>query len=171
MIIQCKSCEKSFVVPDTAISAGGRLVQCSSCGNKWKQFPIKETSKKDNKLSREKPIIVKQTKKSKPRKKGKLINPYSPEYLQKKHGVKLIDPSSSKINGTNKNRSISPKNSFGFYNSLITLIVFLITIVGILHLSKEIIILNLPYLENYINHLFESLKNINIIIRDFISNY
>ena len=151
MIIQCKSCEKSFVVPDTAISAGGRLVQCSSCGNKWKQFPIKETSKKDNKLSREKPIIVKQTKKSKPRKKGKLINPYSPEYLQKKHGVKLIDPSSS--------------------NSLITLIVFLITIVGILHLSKEIIILNLPYLENYINHLFESLKNINIIIRDFISNY
>ena len=40
MILSCNSCEKKFVVPDNAISASGRLVQCSSCGNKWKQFPI-----------------------------------------------------------------------------------------------------------------------------------
>ena len=39
MILSCNSCEKKFVVPDNAISASGRLVQCSSCGNKWKQFP------------------------------------------------------------------------------------------------------------------------------------
>ena len=41
MILSCNSCEKKFVVPDNAITASGRLVQCSSCGNKWKQFPIK----------------------------------------------------------------------------------------------------------------------------------
>ena len=30
-------------------ASSGRLVQCGSCGNKWKQFPIKM---KSNKLSR-----------------------------------------------------------------------------------------------------------------------
>ena len=41
MILSCNSCEKKFVVPDQAITAAGRMVQCGSCGNKWKQFPIK----------------------------------------------------------------------------------------------------------------------------------
>ena len=41
MILSCNSCNKKFVVPDDAITEAGRLVQCSACGNKWKQFPIK----------------------------------------------------------------------------------------------------------------------------------
>ena len=40
MILTCNSCGKKFVVPDSAISASGRMVQCGSCGNKWKQFPL-----------------------------------------------------------------------------------------------------------------------------------
>ena len=55
MILSCKSCEKKFVVPDNAIGASGRLVQCSSCGNKWKQFPVKETTE----LKKNKPQVVK----------------------------------------------------------------------------------------------------------------
>ena len=54
MIIQCKSCEKKFSVPDNAIPVSGRLVQCSSCGEKWTQFPVikkkNETFEKINKL-------------------------------------------------------------------------------------------------------------------------
>ena len=46
MILTCNSCEKRFVVPDQAISAKGRLVQCGSCGNKWKQFPLKKQPQK-----------------------------------------------------------------------------------------------------------------------------
>ena len=42
MILNCNSCSKKFVVPDKAITASGRLVQCGSCGNKWKQFPNNE---------------------------------------------------------------------------------------------------------------------------------
>ena len=45
MIIQCKSCDKNFNVPDGAITEAGRLVQCSSCGNKWTQYPLKQTQK------------------------------------------------------------------------------------------------------------------------------
>ena len=40
MIIECTACKKKFSVPDGAITANGRLVQCSSCGNKWTQYPI-----------------------------------------------------------------------------------------------------------------------------------
>ena len=40
MIITCTACDKKFVVPDNAIPASGRTVQCSSCSNQWKQFPI-----------------------------------------------------------------------------------------------------------------------------------
>ena len=42
MILTCNSCGKKFVVPDSAITAVGRTVQCGSCGNKWKQFPVGE---------------------------------------------------------------------------------------------------------------------------------
>ena len=42
MILTCNSCGKKFVVPDSAITSSGRMVQCGSCGNKWKQFPINE---------------------------------------------------------------------------------------------------------------------------------
>ena len=45
MILSCSSCEKKFVVPDQAIGAAGRVVQCGSCGNKWKQFPLKNEEK------------------------------------------------------------------------------------------------------------------------------
>ena len=45
MILSCNSCGKKFVVPDNAITQSGRLVQCSACGNKWKQFPITLTEK------------------------------------------------------------------------------------------------------------------------------
>ena len=44
MLISCNSCQKKFVVPDNAIKESGRLVQCSACGNKWTQFPIKNFS-------------------------------------------------------------------------------------------------------------------------------
>ena len=42
MIINCNSCDKKFVVPDQAITSSGRMVQCGSCGNKWKQYPKNE---------------------------------------------------------------------------------------------------------------------------------
>ena len=55
MIISCNSCEKKFVVPDQAITLEGRVVQCGSCGNKWKQYP-----KNEEKIT---PIKIKKNKK------------------------------------------------------------------------------------------------------------
>ena len=88
MILSCNSCEKKFVVPDSAIGINGRLVQCSSCGNKWKQFPIKKEIKKTpNNVSRA-PVSKKTQSAPKKIKKKikKKLGPdlYSPEYLAKK---------------------------------------------------------------------------------------
>ena len=169
MIIQCNSCDKKFTVPDSAITAKGRLVQCSACGNQWTQYPLNQSDKKTQRK------ITKEVKPSKQKKKTRDIEVYSEEYLQKKHGIKIIDPSSSNIK-SNKNKSKSKKIKktsvgFGFYSYLITYIIIIFFLFGALNLTKDIIIYNYPFLEIYINHFYETLNNINLIISDIISDY
>ena len=167
MIIQCKSCNKKFTVPDSAITASGRLVQCSACGNKWTQYPIKKEI--------EKPIVLKKPKTKKPIKKKakkKSIDTYSPEYLQKKHGIKIIDPSSiTKKNSIKGKKKELKKPSFGFYNYLITLTIFLIFFIGLLNLNRYLLINKFPQLAPQIDYFFETLNNIKTLIFDIISNY
>ena len=42
MIITCNCGLKKFSLPDNSIPVAGRMVQCGSCGLKWKQFPVNE---------------------------------------------------------------------------------------------------------------------------------
>ena len=109
MIIQCNSCQKKFVVPDSAITDTGRLVQCSSCGNKWTQYPSKEKPKKVVVPKKIKKVSKVKTQ----RKKTSGISVYSEEYLQKKHGIKIIDPSSSSASSP-KRKAGNKKESVGF---------------------------------------------------------
>jgi len=171
MILGCKSCDKKFVVPDNAIPASGRMVQCSSCGNKWKQFPITDEKKAKKTPTELKPTPIKivssiKTKKRKVRKKTG-PNLYSPEYLSKKHGIIINErPKDSKTTKGNK-----IKISFGFYNSLIVITIIVITILRLLYFAEEIVIKSVPFSEIYINYLFESLRNIKDIIQNFFANY
>ena len=123
MIINCNSCEKKFVVPDKAITSEGRVVQCGSCGNKWRQYPKNEEKITPIKKRENKKIPkISQTKIPKPKKKlskkKREIDLYSPEYLAKKHGINL--------NETNyKSKPVAKdKVFFGFYGSLFILLVF-----------------------------------------------
>ena len=170
MIIQCESCQKKFVVPDSAVTAKGRLVQCSSCGNKWTQYPIKRKSPKIANVKN----ITKQSKQKVKRKKTSGIDVYSAEYLQKKHGIKIIDPSSSnlKTKGSNQNK-IGKKGSvsFGFFNYLITISILSIFFVGILNFERSRLSRKFPFLEPYIEGFFETLNNFKIIFIDFITSY
>ena len=65
MILTCNSCGKKFVVPDTAITSSGRMVQCGSCGNKWRQFPLNKMQKEETAsvpkkiVSKPRPVIQK----------------------------------------------------------------------------------------------------------------
>ena len=171
MILSCNSCEKKFVVPDQAITATGRTVQCGSCGNKWKQFPIKNKVSKI--ISDEKIDIPKTPKPAKPKKKRvkktREINLYSPEYLAKKHGITISD-----VKTNNNNNGIArtkEKVSFGFYNSLIVIIVFSLALAKGLHLFQDFIILKAPFAKFYLDYFFENIRNIFEMWKSLISSY
>ena len=170
MIINCNSCEKKFVVPDKAITSEGRVVQCGSCGNKWRQFPLKkEIGEKIKKKDAEKNVKTPQINKKKPirKKKKREIDLYSPEYLAKKHGIKLdVNTNSFK----SKNSSVK-EASFGFYAYLLILIVFLIFFLKLLYFFQDKFIALFPFTEMYLNILFEIITNFFHFWRDLMSNY
>ncbi len=174
MILTCSSCGKKFVVPDSAITASGRTVQCGSCGNKWKQFPI-------NEIKKTKPINITKKIASKPKqvqsniqkvkkikktsaRKPREIDLYSPEYLAKKHGIKL---GGEEI----KRTSSSEKISLGFYNSLLLFVVLIIFLSRGLYFSQDFVVQKLPFTEFYIDYFFESIRNMFEIWKSLISNY
>jgi len=170
MILTCNSCGKKFVVPDNAITASGRTVQCGSCGNKWKQFPLQNLKNEpipDKKISPliKKPVTKIPKPKTKKNKKPREINLYSPEYLQKKHGINL-----NKVE-TNKKQINDKKVSFGFYNSLLLFIVLIVITSRSLYFFQDFIIQKIPFAEFYLNYFFESIRNIFEIFKNLISNY
>ena len=170
MILTCNSCGKKFVVPDNAITASGRTVQCGACGNKWKQFPPQNLKKKtiiDKKTSPaiKKPIAKIPKPKTKKVKKPREINLYSPEYLQKKHGISLNNVEKNKTQISNN------KISFGFYNSLLLFIVLIISISRGLYFFQDFIIQSFPFTEFYLNYFFESIRNMFEIFKNLISSY
>ena len=150
MIITCNCGEKKFTLPDNSIPASGRLVQCGFCGLKWKQFPVGEVTKPQS-ISRLQKVASKpqptqqkiqkpkKVKKTAPKKKRE-ISLYSPEYLAKKHGIKINDVQPEK----NFSKQEKRKVSFGFYNSLIVFIFFVIALSRILYFSQGFIISNIP---------------------------
>ena len=173
MILNCNSCGKKFVVPDSAITATGRLVQCGSCGNKWKQFPDNVIQKtqiipKSKKIS-SKPQKIQQNiespkkvRKSRVRK-SREIDLYSPEYLAKKHGIKLSEDTKPKISKT--------KISFGFYNSLLLFLVIITILSRGLYFFQDFVTQKFPFTEFYIDYFFESIRNMFEIWKNLISNY
>ena len=178
MILTCNSCSKKFVVPDSAITASGRTVQCGSCGNKWKQYPINEIKNIKQKsdvrkiVSKaklvqskiQKPKKIKKTTARKPRE----IDLYSPEYLAKKHGIKLNNDS---YNKTFSKASSKDKVSFGFYNYLLLFLLIIIVLSRGLYFFQDFVVVKLPFLEFYIDYYFESIKNLFEIWKSLISSY
>ena len=100
------------------------MVQCGLCGNKWKQFPTRRSKKNSidfssskssfQDISRVNKKFKSQKNKKTAPKKQREISLYSPEYLAKKHGIKINDAQPVKKISKEKG-----KVSFGFYNSLI----------------------------------------------------
>ena len=170
MILNCNSCEKKFVVPDQAITASGRTVQCGSCGNKWKQFPITNELGKTavvKKIKIEKKLDRKKiaNQKRKIVKKTREINLYSPEYLQKKHGINLNNIEQKITKKTEE------KVSFGFYNSLILFIILIVAFSRSLYFLQDFIVQVFPLTKFYLDYFFENIRNVFEIWKNLISNY
>jgi len=160
MLLNCNSCQKKFIVPDSAITISGRLVQCGSCGSKWTQYPSENNKLKKTKITKKNSTVkVPRVKK----------NLYTPEYLKKKYGLSIggsNNTTNDEIMNDKKN-----KNSFGFYSWLFIFLIFIITIFGILDLTKEMIILKFSSSEIYINYLYEVIEIVKISIIEFVNQF
>ena len=163
--------KKKFVVPDSAITENGRLLQCGSCGNKWTQYPIKEKPaepiKKEKTISKinkveNKIVPAKKTAKKKKRQ----INLYSEEYLAKKYGLTIKDNFSVK---KNQKKHKNEKYGLGFYGWVLIIVIFFIFSHGILNLNQNFIIEKFPASEIYINYFFEIHEIIKIAILELLS--
>ena len=68
------------------------------------------------------------------------------------------------ISADSSNLKRKSSTGIGFYGNVIILIIFLITIFGILDLNKYLVINKFPFLETYINYLYDSLEIIKVSI-------
>ena len=174
MIITCTKCEKRFVVPDNAIPAEGRTVECSVCSNKWKQLPIKESESP----VKTQPISVKK----KRTKKRKMPTAYSKNYMKEKWGVNVQNYAQKEGLIKKPTGKKSPENvkgsGFSFFYSIFIISIILLSFIGVLKFAESIIVTQFPFLEPYISyffnvlnifvdHFFETLDNFKIFILDF----
>ena len=170
MIITCNCGLKKFSLPDNSIPAAGRMVQCGSCGLKWKQFPVNEINNTEpisnikNIASEPKQVQPKRQKVKKVKKtsvrKRREIDLYSPEYLAKKHGINLNEI---------KDKPLTKNKVFlGFYSSLIILLVFVIAFFRIIYFFQDFIVLKVPFTKYYLEYFFESIRNLFEIWKNLI---
>ena len=90
---------------------------------------------------------------------------YSPEYLAKKHGIKISDVNTKK----NINKTKMVKVSFGFYNTLILLIFLAISLSRLIYFFQDFIIAQIPVSEFYLNYFFESIRNTFELWRNLVT--
>ena len=150
MEITCPKCLKKFEANEALIPHEGRLVQCGSCENKW--FFKKETKPK-------KEII----------KTRKIDNDLKKFYKkQKNKKTKSINQINEDIIVKNKTYNEIKENNFNFFKYFIVIIISSIAIIVILDTFKNQISFLYPNINVILQNLYESLKDINLFLKDLI---
>ena len=154
MIIECINCSKVFEVNSELIPENGRNIQCGSCNHVWFYNPkisnFKKEKNQDTKIDNLKKTFIEENKQ---------------KVFEEKDYSKLKD---------NKNYEITeykPKKSLSFLKFLSYLIVLLISFVALLIIIdtfNSFLYQLFPGLELIIFNLFETLKDIELFIKDLI---
>ena len=148
MIINCPSCHKSFEVEDSLIPETGRLLKCGSCDQTW--FFNKNNQENINSIKKEKKHIksIDKTYKS-------LEKPLSE--ISDNIGTEII--------------RYQAKSSFTFSKLLSYILVFIISLIAfilILDTLKNPLYSLFPNLEFLLFNLYETLKDIELFVKDLI---
>ena len=191
MIIECKSCQKKFVVNDSAIGPNGRSVQCSNCSAQWLQMPISsivntDKSETDDNLAANEAVKASdgKTYKFMGKQWAQLLPSGKTGKLAKKKITLELNSKTGKRNEKHhtKKSEITPSEEttqtysekdkgMGIFSFLIVLIIFFAAIILVLDTFKNQIIPFWPKLDNYLVYIFETINNIFIIIKDLFNNY
>ena len=146
MIITCPSCQKKFKLDNNLLPENGRTLQCGSCDYKW-------FFKKDDKdVIVENPLELTQTKDEVVDEIKVNLETTLPQNTQEKQ---IVD------NGLN----ISLLKIFNYF---IVLIITIIAAIIFLDTFKNNLSSVFPNLELFLYNLFETIKDINLFIKDLV---
>ena len=146
MIITCPSCQKKFKLDNNLLPENGRTLQCGSCDYKW-------FFKKDDK-----DVIV-----EKP-----------PELTQTKDEVVdeiKVNLETTLAQNTQENQIVDDGLNISLlkiFNYFIVLIITVIAVIIFLDTFKNNLSSVFPNLELFLYNLFETIKDINLFIKDLI---
>jgi predicted Zn finger-like uncharacterized protein len=157
MIISCENCNKRFEVSDNLIPEEGRLLQCSSCDHKWffkkteklieKKEPKKIIKEDDNKILNETFV-------------GKAIEE------EEITSITVNEENLSEID--DEEPQIKKDKKTNYLKIFIVIIITFVAIIIIIDTFKHQIIFIYPDIEILLSNLYESLRDINLFLRDLI---
>ena len=154
MIIECINCSKVFEVNSELIPKNGRNIQCGSCNHVWFYNPkisnFKKEKNQDTKIDNLKETFIEENRQ---------------KVFEEKDYSKLKDIKNYEIT------EYKPKKSLSFLKFLSYLIVLLISFVALLIIIdtfNSFLYQLFPGLELIMFNLFETLKDIELFIKDLI---
>ena len=151
MIIECINCSKKFEVDSSLIPSEGRTIQCGSCNHVWFFKKSDENYLKTTKNDLPKNFINQSKSKAKNRKLD-----------EKKKSIKYEKKGSEIVEYT-------PKSNFTFgkfLSYIIVIVVSFIAVIIILDTFKTPLYNFFPDLEFILFSLYETLKDIELFIKD-----
>ena len=157
MIISCENCNKRFEVSDNLIPEQGRLLQCSSCDHKW-------FFKKTEKL-----IEKKEPKKIIKEDENKILNETFVEKTIEEEEITSITVNEENLSEINDEEpQIKKDKKTNYLKIFIVIIITFVAIIIIIDTFKHQIIFIYPDIEILLSNLYESLRDINLFLRDLI---
>ena len=157
MIISCENCNKRFEVSDNLIPDQGRLLQCSSCDHKW-------FFKKTEKL-----IKKKEPKKIIKEDDNKILNETFVEKTIEEEEITNITVNEANLSEIDDEEpQIKKDKKTNYLKIFIVIIITFVAIIIIIETFKHQISLIYPNIETLLSNLYESLRDINLFLRDLI---
>ena len=160
MIISCPSCNKNFEIDATLIPKNGRLLQCGSCSHKWyfKNLSLEDNFSQDNFSSQDEYLF-----------KDVNLNDVENKSVERLNKIEI--PVNNDINANKIDEAIdnkSPLVTSKILNYLLVVIISFIALVILLDTFKVPLSGFLPGLENVLQNLNETLKDIFLFFKDLV---